>query len=226
MKYLDQIMVANKEEKKVFKKAPTLAPAGQSTQMVIGASSDTDLHILNQTNFFYKQMHLKRVYLSGYVPISDDARLPAIGTPVPIIRENRLYQADWLLRFYHFQVNEIITPEAPLLDTSIDPKLGWALRNLHEFPININKDDYMLIMRVPGIGIQSAQKIIAARKFGPLSLQHLQKMGIAINRAKYFITTSDYKVKKEYQAHQIKNYILQESSSKYKPNFSPQMALF
>ena len=149
-----------------------------------------------------------------------------MGTPVPFIRENRLYQADWLMRFYHFRVDEIVSPQEPLLDAQIDPKLSWALRNLQLFPVDINTADYMLIMRIPGIGIQSARKICEARKFSRLGMHHLQKIGIAVNRAKYFITTSDAPVLKDYQPMQIKEFILNEGSSKYQPNFSPQLKLF
>ena len=226
MQYLDNAIIQNKEEKKLFKKAPLFAPAGQSTQMVIGASPETDLQILFMSHFFYKKFHLRRVYYSGYVPISNDNRLPAIGTPVPMIRENRLYQADWLMRNYHFSVDEIITPEDPLLDLQIDPKLNWALRNLHLFPLDINKADYKQIMRVPGIGIQSAQKICEARKFNQLNTDHLKKIGIAVNRAKYFITTSDVKYLKDYQPMQIKEFILNEGRSKYEANFSTQLKIF
>ena len=226
MKYIDKAIIQNKEEKKIFKKAPMFAPAGQSTQMVIGASPETDLQILFMAHYFYKKFHLRRVYYSGYVPISNDNRLPAIGTPVPMIRENRLYQADWLMRNYNFSVDEIITPQDPLLDLQIDPKLNWALRNLHQFPLDINKGDYNMIMRVPGIGVQSAQKICAARKHNKLNMQHLQKMGIAVNRAKYFITTSDVTFIKDYQPMQIKDFILKESNTKYKPNFSTQIKMF
>ncbi|WP_217604556.1 putative DNA modification/repair radical SAM protein [Chitinophaga sp. GbtcB8] len=226
MRYIDKALTQNQEEKKLFKKAPTLAPAGQSTQMVIGATPETDLQILYMSHFFYQKIHLKRVYYSGYVPVSNDNRLPAMGTPVPFIRENRLYQADWLMRFYHFRVDEIVSPQEPLLDAQIDPKLSWALRNLQLFPVDINKADYMLIMRIPGIGLQSARKICEARKFSRLGMHHLQKIGIAVNRAKYFITTSDAPVLKDYQPMQIKEFILNEGSSKYKPNFSPQLKLF
>ena len=225
MKYLDSAIKQNREDKKVFKKTPMFAPAGQSTQMVIGASPETDLQILFMSHFFYKKFHMRRVYYSGYVPISNDNRLPAIGTPVPMIRENRLYQADWLMRNYHFSVDEIITPEDPLLDLQIDPKLNWALRNMQLFPLDINKADYMQIMRVPGIGIQSAQKICAARKFNKLNLDNLKKIGIAVNRAKYFITTTDSRLK-EYKPMQIKEFIINEGNSKYKPNFSQQIKMF
>ncbi|MCP9749957.1 putative DNA modification/repair radical SAM protein [Ferruginibacter sp. HRS2-29] len=226
MKVLKQAIIENKEEKKLFKKTPVFAPAGQSTQMVIGATAETDLEILYLANGFYKKMNMRRVYYSGYVPISNDNRLPAIGTPVPIVRENRLYQADWLLRFYGFNVDEIVDKNNPLLDMEIDPKLGWALRNMQCFPIDINTAEYQLILRVPGIGVQSAQKIVAARRFRRLGYGHLKKIGISVNRARYFIQAdNDYEVK-DWQPAQIKQFILSEGVSKYKADFSPQITLF
>jgi len=226
MKIVQNAIIENKESKKIFKSAPSFAPAGQSTQMVIGATPETDLEILYLANGFYKKFQMRRVYYSGYVPISNDNRLPAIGTPVPMIRENRLYQADWLMRFYGFAVQEIVDKNNPLLDTDIDPKLSWALRNLQLFPVDINKAVYELIIRVPGIGVQSAHKIVAARKFTKLSSTHLQKLGIAYNRAKYFITSDGEFEKKDWLPGQIKSFILSEANSKYKPNFSPQLKLF
>lgn len=227
MKYLRGAIEENREDKKHFKKTPLFAPAGQSTQMVIGATPENDLQILWMANQFYEKMKLKRVYYSGYVPISNDNRLPAIGTPVPMIRENRLYQADWLLRFYGFKVEEIVNADNPLLDTDIDPKLSWALRNLHLFPLDINKADVGLIMRIPGIGISSAKKIVAARKFNKLSWDHLKKFGIAVNRARNFVTCqSDHFTFKDWLPAQIKERILQSGTSKYTPNFSPQLKLF
>ena len=226
MRYLKQAIIENREDKKIIKTTPRFAPAGQSTQMVIGATPETDLEILFLANGFYKSMNMRRVYYSGYVPISNDNRLPTIGTPVPMIRENRLYQADWLMRFYGFKVNEIVDKENPLLDMDIDPKLGWALRNLGIFPVDINKVDYQLLMRVPGIGIGSAKKIVSARKFSRISWEHLKKIGIAISRAKYFIHADDKIETKDWQPWQIKQFILAESASKYKPNFSPQLKMF
>ncbi len=226
MKIIQQAIIENKEAKKIFKKAPVFAPAGQSTQMVIGATPETDLEILYLANGFYKKMNMRRVYYSGYVPISNDNRLPAIGTPVPMVRENRLYQADWLLRFYGFEVNEIVDIQNPLLDIDIDPKLGWALRNMHLFPVDINKADYKVILRVPGIGMQNAKKIVAGRKFGKITFEHLKKMGVSLNRARYFINAgAEYEMKDWLPAH-IKHAILSNGSSKYKPNFSPQIVMF
>ncbi|MEJ7827271.1 MAG: putative DNA modification/repair radical SAM protein [Segetibacter sp.] len=227
MKYLKGAIEENREEKKVFKKTPLFAPAGQSTQMVIGATPENDLQILWMANQFYENMKLKRVYYSGYVPISNDNRLPAIGTPVPMIRENRLYQADWLMRFYGFKVNELVNVEQPHLDMDIDPKLSWALRNLQIFPVDINKADLSVIMRIPGVGVASAKKIIEARKFSKLTFDHLKKFGIALNRARHFICckTDDF-IHKDLLPAQLKDKILNTTISKYQPNFSPQLKLF
>ena len=194
--------------------------------MVIGATPETDLEILFLANGFYKKMNMRRVYYSGYVPISNDNRLPAIGTPVPMVRENRLYQADWLLRFYGFEVQDIVDPQNPLLEMDIDPKLSWALRNMHLFPIDVNTADYNMILKVPGIGVQNALKIVNARKFGHVTFAHLKKMGIALNRSRYFISAGNEFETKDWLPAQIKHSILSEGSSKFKPNFSPQIALF
>lgn len=226
MQYLKGAILQNREEKKVIKKTPLFAPAGQSTQMVIGATPESDMEILLMANQFYKQMQLKRVYYSGYVPVSNDNRLPAIGTPVPMVRENRLYQADWLMRFYGFKVGEIVNPDHPHLDMDIDPKLSWALRNMQVFPVDVNRADLQVILRIPGIGRQSAQKIIAARKFNLLTWDHLKKIGIAFNRAKYFITCHTRHFEKELMPGQIKQQILSLGTSKYQPNFSPQLKMF
>jgi putative DNA modification/repair radical SAM protein len=227
MKYLKGAIEENREEKKLFKKAPLFAPAGQSTQMVIGATPENDWQILWMANQFYKKMKLKRVYYSGYVPVSNDNRLPAFGTPVPMMRENRLYQADWLIRFYGFKVEEIVNEEHSLLDADIDPKLSWALRNLHLFPLDINRADLALIMRIPGIGVRSAHKIVAARKFNNLTWDNLKKFGIAVNKARNFVTcNSDQFIFKDLLPAQIKERTLQSSQSKYQSNFSPQLSLF
>ena len=145
MQYIQQAIKINKEDQKSVVKKQLFAPAGQSTQMVIGATPENDFQILKISDAFYKKLELKRVYYSGYVPISNDNRLPALGTPVPMVRENRLYQADWLLRFYGFGVDEIVSPDDPFLDMQIDPKLNWALKNLHQFPVDINKADREII---------------------------------------------------------------------------------
>ena len=227
MNYLKQAIILNKDEKKLFKKTPLFAPAGQTTQMIIGATQETDKDIMYTADSFYKGFNLKRVYYSGYVPISNDKRLPGLDAGVPMVRENRLYQTDWLMRFYGFKVQELLNEANPHLDLEIDPKLGWALRNLASFPVDINKADLHLILRVPGIGLQSAQKIIAARKFHKLTWDHLNKIGIAINRAKYFIVCSSREIfQKDFSASKIKQFILSGSTSKYLKNNTQQLALF
>jgi putative DNA modification/repair radical SAM protein len=227
MNYLKNEIIKTTEEKALFKSAPLFAPAGQSTQMIIGASGESDKDIMHTAHKFYKGFNLKRVYYSGYVPISNDNRLPELGSAVPVLRENRLYQTDWLMRFYGFHVKELLNDEYPNLDTEIDPKLSWALRNLGYFPIDINKADLQLILRVPGIGLQSAQKIAGARQFQKLGWDHLKKIGIAVNRARYFITcNSPHTFSKDYTATRIRQFILNESKSKYRSNEGQQYNLF
>lgn len=204
-------------EKQLIKSTPTFVPAGQSTQMVIGATPETDFEIMNVATEFYQKYQLKRVYYSGYIPVNNNhASLPQIGSRPPLIRENRLYQTDWLLRFYDFDLHEILNPQFNQLDLDIDPKLSWALRNLHQFPIDVNTADYKMLIRVPGIGRQSAMKIISSRKFGKLREFQLKKMGIAFNRARYFIRCADSPFQLGFKnAPQLKNSILQTGNSKY-----------
>jgi putative DNA modification/repair radical SAM protein len=191
MHYIQQGFLQSKEEKKKYRYAPKFAPAGQSTQMVIGATPDDDNQILYLANAMYQRPAMKRVYYSGYIHINQyDTRLPALTAP-PMVRENRLYQADWLMRFYHFKVDEIVNEKQPNLDLDIDPKLAWALRNPQVFPINVNTADYEMILRVPGIGTKSAQLIITSRKYGRLTSDNLKKMGVVMKRAKYFITCNE-----------------------------------
>lgn len=226
MKQVTNEIIRYQDEKKTFRKTPAFVPAGQSTQMIIGATSESDKEVLHIANDFYQTYRLKRVYYSGYVPVSNDSRLPAVGTGVPLLRENRLYQADWLLRFYGFKADEILDDRNPFLDTDIDPKLSWALRNMNRFPININTADKLLILRVPGIGLQSADKIVAGRRFGRLSMEHLRKMGVALNRARYFITCQSHHERRDLTEAKIKQFILQESHSKYLKQNIQQTRLF
>ena len=172
------------------KHTPEFAPAGQSTQVVIGASPETDQDILSLATSLYDQQSLKRVYYSGYVPISDDSRLPSLSAP-PLRRENRLYQADWLMRFYGFQAKEIVDDAHPMLDPDVDPKLAYALRNPGLFPVDVNSAPYEMILRIPGVGVKSAKKIVQARKFRALRREHLQKIGIVWKRSQYFIICAD-----------------------------------
>lgn len=220
-------VVQFKDEKKLIKSVPKFVPAGQSTQMVIGATPETDKEIMYTADRFYKSFALKRVYYSGYIPISNDTRMPILGTQPPLLRENRLYQTDWLMRFYGFNVREILNDANPHLDIDIDPKLSWALRNLQNFPIDINTADYRMILRVPGIGVGSANKIVQARKFGKLHIYQLKNIGVAYNRAKHFIKCADTPFQlKDYQSTQIKAFILAESQSKYLKTDTQQLILF
>ncbi len=225
-KVKDEI-IRYKEEKKIIKSISKYAPAGQSTQMIIGATGESDKDIMYSATHFYKNFKMKRVYYSGYVPISSDSRLPSLGSEVPMLRENRLYQTDWLLRFYGFSVNEILDVNNPNLDMDIDPKLMWALRNLNHFPIDINKADARMLARIPGIGMGSVHKIISGRKYRNLNWEHLKKMGVALNRAQYFIicNSSDWE-RRDLDANKIKGMILQSQNSKYKNIHSNQLSLF
>ncbi|MGI4875583.1 MAG: putative DNA modification/repair radical SAM protein [Janthinobacterium lividum] len=180
-------IIQNKEEKALFKKVPQFATAGQSTQLIVGASSENDLQIIQLSNSLYQGYGLKRVYYSGYVPVTDDARLPQITQP-PMVREHRLYQTDWLMRFYGFEADEILDPAHPHLDLEIDPKLAWALRNQHLFPVDVNTADRAMILRIPGVGARSAERIVQARRFTSLTGEHLQQFGVVMKRAKHFLT--------------------------------------
>ncbi len=230
MSFLNSAIKENKEERalvKYKKKMPLFAPSGQSTQMVVGATPESDNKILHTANSLYKGYNLKRVFYSGYVPVSSDNRLPGTSVQVPILREHRLYQADWLMRFYKFSVDEIIDEHTPQLDMQVDPKLAWALRNSHLFPIDINKADYEMIIRVPGIGISSAKKIVAARRFSKLGEYNLRKIGIAMNRAQYFITYQGAAITYlDLQPHIIREHILKGYNSKFLPKQKTQLSLF
>lgn len=227
MKFARRAIEENREERQKSRKVAAFAPAGQSTQLIIGASPETDLQIMSLSEKFYREMKLKRVYYSGYVPISEDKRLPSIGTPVPMIRENRLYQADWLIRFYGFRVDELLQPLRPDLDLQVDPKLSWALYNRHMFPVDINRAERELILRVPGIGLRSANRICQARRFGTVRWEHLQKFGIATNRAQHFIVCPGMQVTASDQGSEVlRTTIIGAGVSKYSGNFSAQLSLF
>ncbi|MEL6140037.1 MAG: putative DNA modification/repair radical SAM protein [Bacteroidota bacterium] len=190
MNYLTETIDGYKEEKRSIKSTPNFAPAGQSTQVVIGASPETDLDILDLADSLYQEQKLRRVYYSGYVPISDDNRLPILKSP-PVQRENRLYQADWLMRFYGFARHEIVDSKHPNLDMEIDPKLSYALRHPDLFPVDINTAPRELLLRIPGIGVKGVNRIIKSRRFGVLRREHLKKIGIVWKRAKFFLKTAD-----------------------------------
>ena len=199
-------------ERKVNRRAPQFAPAGQSTQMIIGASPENDFQILRLSQGLYKKMNLKRVYYSAYMPVTADNRLPVLASP-PLLREHRLYQADWLLRFYGFSAEEILSEDAPHLDESFDPKTAWALRHPEFFPVEINRADYATLLRVPGIGVLSAKRIIAARRFSLITHESIKKIGVVLKRAKYFIICSGRPFEKSDQqpAHIRQQLLLGES---------------
>lgn len=191
MGLIHQGILQSKEERKKYKSARKYTPAGQSTQMIIGATPESDRQILSMAASLYKGQNLKRVYYSGFIPVNAyDKRLPVVEEP-PLVREHRLYQADWLFRFYEFGMDEIVNEKHPNLELEIDPKLSFALRNPALFPVDINRADYALILRVPGIGPKSAQLIVASRKYQRLTSDNLKKMGVVMKRAKYFITCGE-----------------------------------
>jgi putative DNA modification/repair radical SAM protein len=191
MFYIQQGVLASADERKRFRYAPRFAPAGQSTQMIIGATDESDKDILQLSTALYQRPSMKRVYYSGFIPVNSyDTRLPALKQ-APLVRENRLYQADWLMRFYGFRANEIVDDSYPNLDLEIDPKLAWALRHSEVFPIDVNKADYELILRVPGIGVKSAGLIIASRKHRRITASTLTKMGVVMKKARFFITCGE-----------------------------------
>ena len=191
MRYIQQGMLQSAEERKKYRHAPRFVPAGQSTQMIVGATSDSDKDILHLTSALYKRPSMKRVYYSGFVPVNGyDKRLPALKQP-PLVRENRLYQADWLLRFYNFNVDEIVDDSYPDLDLEIDPKLAWALRHPEAFPVDINRADYEMLLRVPGLGVKSAKMILTARRYSRLGTSHLKQIGVVLKKAQYFITCNE-----------------------------------
>ncbi|MBQ7551805.1 MAG: putative DNA modification/repair radical SAM protein [Bacteroidales bacterium] len=188
MKLIQQGVIENKEDRQHYRHAPRFVPAGQSTQMIVGATKDSDRDILTMSSLLYNQPSMRRVYYSGYVSVNTfDSRLPILKQP-PLVRENRLYQADWLLRFYHFKVEEIVDDLHPNLDLEIDPKLAWALRHPEVFPVDINTADYEMLLRVPGLGNKSAWLIVNSRRFNRLTSFDLKKMGVVMKKAKYFIT--------------------------------------
>ena len=190
MSFIQQGVLENKEDRRKFRNTPRFVPAGQSTQMIVGATSETDKDILFLSSSLYDRPTMRRVYYSGYVAVNTyDKRLPA--KQPPLVRENRLYQADWLMRFYQFNVDEIVDDAFPNLDLEIDPKLAWALRHPEFFPVDVNKADYEMILRVPGIGVKSARLIVASRRYSKLGYYQLKKIGIVMKKAQYFITCNE-----------------------------------
>jgi putative DNA modification/repair radical SAM protein len=188
MAQIKQSIIKSKEERRYFRAAPSFVPAGQSTQMIIGATADTDRTILLASEKLYKTFDMKRVYYSAYMPVNEGTNLPAIQTAPPLMREHRLYQADWLLRFYKFRADEIISEADGNFDLEFDPKMNWAFKNMSLFPMEINKVSYDELLRIPGIGATSAGRIIKQRRLLKIRYEDLRKMGVVEKRARYFIT--------------------------------------
>lgn len=191
MKTIDNKIIENKSDIVKYKKSQHFTPAGQSTQMIVGATGETDYQILRLTEGLYKKYSLKRVFYSAYVPVVENSLLPSkIDYKPPLLREHRLYQADWLLRFYGFQADELLDEKNQSFNPLIDPKCNWAINNMDLFPVDVNKVSYEMLLRVPGIGVKSAKRIVIARKSRALDFNALKKIGVVLKRAQYFITCS------------------------------------
>lgn len=211
MRLVQNKMEENRQEIQLYRNAQRFVPAGQSTQMIIGATPETDFQIIHVAEALYKKFGLKRVFYSAFVHVNEDASLPArTGEGPPLLREHRLYQADFLLRYYQFQAGELLTEEAPNFNVFLDPKCNWALRHLEVFPVEVNTAGYELLLRVPGIGYRSAARIVKARRYGKLDFGDLKKMGVVLKRALYFLTCGGkmmypVKLEKDYIARNLLN---------------------
>ena len=192
MRLIQNGIAVNKNEVAVYRHAPVFVPAGQSTQMIIGATPENDYQIMSVAQNLYDKFSLKRVFYSAFVQVNEDKDLPALPGGPPLLREHRLYQADWLLRFYGFRADELLDEKRPNFNVLLDPKEDWALRHLEFFPVEINRADYQVLLRVPGIGVKSAQRIVKARRNGNLRFEDLKRIGVVLKRALYFITCSGH----------------------------------
>lgn len=193
------------EDRKRYRFAPKFVPAGQSTQMIVGATNDSDRSILLASEQLYKTFKMKRVYFSAYVPVNKGNNLPAINSAPPLLREHRLYQADWLLRFYRFEANELLSDTEVNFDLDFDPKMNWALRNIDKFPVEINTADYATLLRIPGVGVTSAMRIVKQRKVVKIHYEDLKKMGVVVKRARFFLVCNGkYHGEKQFTAEVVK----------------------
>lgn len=183
-------ILQNKEELTIYRHTPKFVPAGQSSQVIVGATPESDYEIISVAEAMYKKFSLRRVFYSAYIAVNKDELLPAVDTKPPLLREHRLYQADWLMRFYGFRADELLSEQHASFNIALDPKCDWALRHLDQFPVEINKASYEMILRVPGIGVTGARRICRARRYAILDFNDLKRMGIVLKRAMYFITCS------------------------------------
>ena len=188
MRQIQQQITVSKHEVALYRHAQPFVPAGQSTQMIIGATGESDYQIMSVSEALYGKFKMKRVFYSAYVGVNEDSRLPAVGTMPPLLREHRLYQADWLIRFYGFKAAELLSKRQPNFNLLLDPKCDWAVRHLETFPVEVMTADYYQLLRVPGLGVNSARRICRARRYGGLRFEDLKKMGVVLKRAMYFIT--------------------------------------
>lgn len=188
MRQIQQQITVSKHEVALYRHAQPFVPAGQSTQMIIGATGESDYQIMSVSEALYGRFKMKRVFYSAYVGVNEDSRLPAVGTMPPLLREHRLYQADWLIRFYGFEAAELLSKRQPNFNLLLDPKCDWAVRHLETFPVEVMTVDYYQLLRVPGLGVNSARRICRARRYGGLRFEDLKKMGVVLKRAMYFIT--------------------------------------
>lgn len=188
MRQIQQQITVSKHEVALYRHAQPFVPAGQSTQMIIGATGESDYQIMSVSEALYGRFKMKRVFYSAYVGVNEDSRLPAVGTMPPLLREHRLYQADWLIRFYGFKAAELLSKRQPNFNLLLDPKCDWAVRHLEAFPVEVMTADYYQLLRVPGLGVNSARRICRARRYGGLQFEDLKKMGVVLKRAMYFIT--------------------------------------
>lgn len=228
MRQIQTQMEENKNELTVYKKAPRFVPAGQSTQMIIGATPESDLQIISVAESLYQKFNLKRVFYSAFVSVNEDADLPMLPGGPPLLREHRLYQADWLMRFYKFRADELLSDQRPNFNVFLDPKCDWALGHLERFPVEVANADYDTLLRVPGIGVKSARRIVNARRFGSLSFEGLKKMGVVLKRAVYFITCEGklmYPVKLD-EDYILRNLLSDRERTDYEVNTYRQLSLF
>lgn len=188
MRQIQTGITENKHDLVVYRHAPQFVPGGQSTQMIIGATPESDFQLINVAEALYQKFELKRVYYSAFVNVNEDSHLPALLGGPPLLREHRLYQADWLMRFYGFKAGELLDEQRPYFNVLLDPKEDWAVRHLECFPVEINRAPYEMILRVPGIGVKSALRIVKARRSANLTFETLKKIGVVLKRALYFIT--------------------------------------
>ena len=227
MRLIQNSIRDNKEEVAAYRNAPSFVPAGQSTQMIIGATQETDYQLITVAENMYQKFELKRVFYSAFVAVNKDKDLPALPGRAPLFREHRLYQADFLLRFYGYQADELLDEKHPNFNVMLDPKADWAVRHLEQFPVEINRADYRMLLRVPGIGVKSAKRIVQARRLGSLGFDELKKLGVVLKRALYFITCNGrmmYKTRME-EDYLIRNLVERKAPAMDELAFR-QMSLF